>query len=142
VGLSFYGDGTKLLWSDVQYAGTLLAKAVSGTTLKPREVNTIRRTGKDLLTLIPFTIILIVPLTPVGHVLVFSFIQRFFPDFFPSCYTDKRVNLLKLYTEIEMDESKGLDLGEDPVEPMSLGSLFRLPWGGSEPAATSDKGTK
>jgi hypothetical protein len=34
-----------------------------------------RRTGKDLLTLIPFTIILIIPLSPVGHVLVFSFIQ-------------------------------------------------------------------
>ncbi len=40
-----------------------------------REVNTLRRTGKDLLTLVPFTIILIIPLTPVGHVLVFSFIQ-------------------------------------------------------------------
>ena len=46
-----------------------------GYTLKPREVNSMRRVGKDLLTLIPFTIILIVPLTPIGHVLVFSFIQ-------------------------------------------------------------------
>ena len=79
VGLNFYGEGTKLLISDVQYAGALLAKAVSGAILKPREVNTVRRTGKDLLTLIPFTIILIIPLSPVGHVLVFSFIQRFFP---------------------------------------------------------------
>ena len=40
-----------------------------------REVNAVRRTGKDLLTLIPTTIILIIPLSPVGHVLVFSFIQ-------------------------------------------------------------------
>ena len=107
-----------------------------------------RRTGKDLLTLIPFTIILIIPLSPVGHVLVFSFIQvgrpsllslslshthtilrylclylailstppstttnplphtpthshqRFFPEFYPSCYTDKRMNLRKLYSEV------------------------------------------
>ena len=34
-----------------------------------------RRTGKDILTIIPFTIILIIPLSPIGHVLVFSFIQ-------------------------------------------------------------------
>ena len=75
VGLSFYGEGTKLLLADVQYASTLLAKAISGSTLKPREVNTVRRTGKDLLTLVPFTVILLIPLSPVGHVLVFSFIQ-------------------------------------------------------------------
>jgi hypothetical protein len=100
-GLSFYGEGTKILFRDLEYASDLILKAVQGYTLKPREVNAIRRTGKDLLTLIPFTIILIIPLSPVGHVLVFSFIQRFFPDFFPSCYTEKRLNLRKLYAEIE-----------------------------------------
>jgi hypothetical protein len=40
-----------------------------------REVNALRCTGRDVLTLVPFTIILIIPMTPVGHVLVFSFIQ-------------------------------------------------------------------
>lgn len=30
---------------------------------------------RDLLTFVPFAIILIIPMTPVGHVLVFSFIQ-------------------------------------------------------------------
>lgn len=100
-GLGFYGEGTKMLVADCQYAWQLLFKALQGTTLKPREVNTLRRTGKDILTLIPFTIILIIPLTPIGHVLVFSFIQRFFPDFFPSCYTEKRLNLRKLFSEIE-----------------------------------------
>ena len=28
-------------------------------------------------------------------------LQRFFPDFFPSCYTEKRLNLRKLYSDIE-----------------------------------------
>ncbi|CAN0433290.1 unnamed protein product, partial [Laminaria digitata] len=72
-----------------------------GSILKPREVRTLRRTAKDCVTFIPFVIILIIPLSPVGHVLVFSFIQRFFPDFFPSTYTDRRQNLLKMYTEVE-----------------------------------------
>lgn len=47
----------------------------AGGTLKPRETQALWRTLRDLLTFIPFAIILIIPMTPVGHVLVFSFIQ-------------------------------------------------------------------
>lgn len=50
----------------------------------------LRRTARDLLTFIPFIIILIVPITPLGHVLVFGFIQRYFPGFFPSQFTNRR----------------------------------------------------
>jgi ferredoxin len=60
-------------------------------------VRSLRRTAKDVVTFIPFIIILIIPLSPVGHVLVFSFIQRFFPDFFPTPYTDRRQNLMRIY---------------------------------------------
>lgn len=74
-GVSFYSEGTKMIVNDVQYAWSLLLKAAQGYTLKPREVNSVRRVGKDILTLVPFTIILIIPLSPIGHVLVFSFIQ-------------------------------------------------------------------
>lgn len=100
-GLEFYSEGSKMIATDIQYAWNLLLKAATGYTLKPREVNSIRRIAKDLFTLIPFTIILIIPLSPIGHVLVFSFIQRFFPDFFPSGFTEKRHNLKKLFAEIE-----------------------------------------
>lgn len=42
--------------------------------------------------------------------MVFGAIQRFFPDFFPSCFTERRQNLLSLYesteyTEVTIDES-------------------------------------
>ena len=63
----------------------------------------LRRILKDLVTLVPFVVILIIPLSPLGHVLVFTFIQRFFPDFFPSCYTERRQNLVKLYAAAELD---------------------------------------
>lgn len=53
-----------------------------------------RRTSLDLLTFIPFTIILIIPLSPLGHVLVFSFIQRYFPSFFPSQFSTKRQEIM------------------------------------------------
>lgn len=63
-----------------------------------------RRTFKDIITFIPVVIILIIPLSPVGHVLVFGAIQRFFPDFFPSCFTEQRQNLLQLYETTEFSE--------------------------------------
>lgn len=122
-GLTFYGDGTKILINDVIYGWKLLLRAVQGYTLKPREVNSVRRTGKDLLTLIPFTIILIIPLSPIGHVLVFSFIQRFFPDFFPSCYTEKRLNLRKLYSEIEYKDDEFLFLEDSLSLPLGMARL-------------------
>ena len=65
-----------------------------------------RRTIKDFFTFIPFIIILLIPLSPIGHVLVFGAIQRFFPDFFPSCFTEQRQNLLQLYETAEYSEFK------------------------------------
>ena len=84
-GLSFYSRGCQLMGQDVQLMFSMLSRAVlQGYTLRPREVKLLGRICKDLLTVIPFVVILIIPLTPLGHVLVFSFIQRFFPDFYPS----------------------------------------------------------
>ena len=41
-GLQFYVKGCQLFWNDIIYCGTLVARAVQGYTLKPREVRTIR----------------------------------------------------------------------------------------------------
>merc|ERR1712176_240313 len=98
------GKGTRLFWNDLVYCISLIGRAAQGVTLKPREVRTIRRTFKDLITFIPVVIILVIPLTPVGHVLVFGAIQRVFPDFFPSCFREDRQNLLKLYETTEYSE--------------------------------------
>lgn len=102
-GFAFYADGSRLLANDVAFCWTLIGRAFSGETLVPRDVRVLRRTLKDLSTTIPFVVILLIPLTPVGHVFVFGAIQRFFPDFFPSCYTERRQNLVKLYASAELD---------------------------------------
>lgn len=103
-GLAFYGKGCQLFFNDLVFSSSLIGKALTGYTLKPREVRTLRRTFKDVITFIPVVIILIIPLSPVGHVLVFGAIQRFFPDFFPSCFTESRQNLLSLYESTEYSE--------------------------------------
>ena len=66
----------------------------AGGTLKPREVSALKRTARDLLAFVPFVIILIIPMTPLGHVLVFGFVQTYFPQFFPSCFTSKRQEIM------------------------------------------------
>lgn len=103
-GLGFYVKGCQLFWDDILYSVRLIGRALQGYTLQPREVRTLRRTFKDLVNFIPFVIILIIPLSPVGHVLVFGAIQRVFPDFFPSCFTERRQNLLNLYESTEYSE--------------------------------------
>ena len=102
-GWTFYVDGSRLLFNDVGFSTSLVGRAFAGETLVPRDVRVLRRTVKDLLTTVPFIIILLIPLSPVGHVFVFGAIQRFFPDFFPSCYTERRQNLVKLYAAAELD---------------------------------------
>jgi len=109
-GLAFYGKGCQLLSDDLVFSSSLIGRALTGYTLKPREVRTLRRTFKDVITCIPVIIIFIIPLSPVGHVLVFGAIQRFFPDFFPSCFTERRQNLLSLY---ETAEFSGITIDEN-----------------------------
>ena len=103
-GFLFYVKGVALLWNDIIYSVRLIGTALRGITLKPREVRTLRRSVKDIITFIPFVIILLIPLSPVGHVIVFGAIQRVFPDFFPSCFTERRQNLLELYESTEYTE--------------------------------------
>ncbi|KAL3770780.1 hypothetical protein ACHAW5_008390 [Stephanodiscus triporus] len=100
-GFTFYVKGTRLFVDDVLFCTSLILRASQGYTLKPREVRTLRRTFKDTITFIPVVIILLIPLSPIGHVLVFGAIQRVFPDFFPSCFTERRQNLLELYESTE-----------------------------------------
>lgn len=82
-GLAFYADGSKLLAADVAFCVSLVGRAFNGETLSQRDVRVLRRTLKDIATTIPFVIILLIPLSPVGHVLVFGAIQRY--AFFYSC---------------------------------------------------------
>ncbi len=98
--VNFGTRGVRLLGSDAGAAGRLFWRALLGGTLKPREVAALRRTARDLLTFIPFAIILILPLTPVGHVLIFGFIQRYFPGFFPSQFTSRRQDLMIKYEQL------------------------------------------
>ncbi|GAX73890.1 hypothetical protein CEUSTIGMA_g1340.t1 [Chlamydomonas eustigma] len=99
--IEFMVRGVRLLGADINNSARVFTRAALGGTLKPREVSALRRTARDLLAFVPFTIILIIPLTPLGHVLVFGFIQTYFPSFFPSCFTKKRQEIMVKYEDLQ-----------------------------------------
>jgi hypothetical protein len=107
-GVQFYIRGVRLLGQDAAFSLGLLSQAAGGQTLTEREARILQRTARDLLTFIPFVIILIIPLSPPGHVLVFSLIQRIFPDFFPSAFSEKRQNLIDTYDRIASASARRL----------------------------------
>lgn len=119
-GLSFYSYGVQLTGQDAQLMGSMLTRAVlQGYTLRETEVKLLRRITKDMFTLVPFIVILIIPLSPLGHVLVFSFIQRFFPNFFPSQFTESRQNLMSMYSSItSSSESSAADPSTSSAEEL------------------------
>ena len=108
-GADFLFRGVRLLGEDVSGSLALFSRTLSGSTLKPREVQALRRTSRDVLTFVPFFIILIAPITPVGHVMVFSFLQRYFPGFFPSQFTSRRQDLFRRFEELRRE----LEVAED-----------------------------
>ncbi|KAG2485057.1 hypothetical protein HYH03_016155 [Edaphochlamys debaryana] len=117
--INFLARGFKLLGSDMGGSTKMIVKAALGNSLKPREVSALRRTARDLLTFIPFTIILIIPLSPLGHVLVFGFIQRYFPSFFPSQFSSRRQEIMVRYEELErqlLEAQATAEAAEDEVE--------------------------
>lgn len=107
-GINFIIRGVRLLGTDLLYASRLFSKAALGQpylhrcalgvcvggTLKPREVAALRRTARDILAFVPFAAILVIPMTPVGHVFVFGFLQRYFPEVFPSQFTNRRQDIM------------------------------------------------
>lgn len=116
----FFSRGLRLMGSDLGNCGRLFVKAGSGQTLKPREVQALRRTARDLLTFVPFAIILIAPLTPVGHVLIFSFIQKYFPGFFPSQFTARRQTLMTRYEDLKKQLLRVSELAQQEDDEKEL----------------------
>ncbi|CAE7029084.1 letm1 [Symbiodinium natans] len=101
-GIVFQANGIRLLSQDLRLALKLLLKVVFlNHALEDREVRICRRAVKDLLVLVPFLILLLIPLSPPGHMLVFSLILKVYPDFLPSPFTEHRQNVMRIYNAIK-----------------------------------------
>ena len=63
------------------------------TPLAPEDWAMARQTATDLVWLIPYSIIMVIPMSPPGHVFAFSLLNRCFPGAKPSGFTMQRQDL-------------------------------------------------
>ncbi|KAJ3341853.1 hypothetical protein HDU93_003974 [Gonapodya sp. JEL0774] len=97
-----YWHGTKLLGAEVSISSRLLLKLLRGVGLTRREHKQLLRTFADLVRLVPFIVLLIIPFAE----LALPFLLRFFPNMLPSTFEskfaeeEKRKKLVKVRLEM------------------------------------------
>ncbi|KAL0441501.1 UNVERIFIED_CONTAM: hypothetical protein Sradi_0089000 [Sesamum radiatum] len=72
-----------------------MVKKLCGDKVTKRETRKMRRTLSDIATLIPITILMLLPVSAVGHAAMFAAIKRYMPYLIPSPYSEERLNLAK-----------------------------------------------
>ncbi|EGV64403.1 hypothetical protein PSN45_003714 [Yamadazyma tenuis] len=91
-----YWDGTKLLGYEIKVSTKLMVKVFAGYGLSRRESNQLQRTLADLVRLVPFAALILIPFAE----LLIPVIVRIFPNFLPSTYestSDRKKKNAKLY---------------------------------------------
>jgi len=101
--LSFCGRGLQITGRDVWEVAVIFTRWLKGSLLTDADNEMVRRTVTDVLMLVPYTIIMVVPLTPPGHVFAFSLLNRCFPGAIPSGFTERRQGVYELYSRIAAD---------------------------------------
>lgn len=106
--------GTRLLFIDVKDAFGLLVKQLRGNKITNRERGKIDRTLNDLANLVPITILMLIPVSAVGHAAMLAAIKKYMPSLIPSPYSSKRLNLVKQLErtkKMEVESWAAEDLG-------------------------------
>lgn len=86
-----YWLGTKLLGYEVKVSTKLIVKLFSGYALSRREANQLQRTLTDLVRLVPFAALVLIPFAE----LLIPVIVRIFPNFLPSTYESSKARKAK-----------------------------------------------
>ncbi|KAI3759700.1 hypothetical protein L6452_07709 [Arctium lappa] len=87
--------GTRLLFIDVGDAFGLLMKQSRGKKITCRERRKLKRTLSDIITLVPVTILMLIPVSAVGHAAILAAINKYIPALIPSPYSSERLNLVR-----------------------------------------------
>ncbi|KAI3671584.1 hypothetical protein L1987_87323 [Smallanthus sonchifolius] len=96
--------GTRLLFIDVADLIGLLVKQLRGKKITSREKRKIKRTLCDIVTLVPISILMIIPMSPVGHAAILAAINKCIPSMIPSPYSSERLNLVRQFKRLKKME--------------------------------------
>lgn len=98
--MAFCGTGLRILARDIVEVGGLIRACWAGGRMGSADWALVRRVVSDCVALVPYTIIMIIPLSPPGHVFAFSLLNRVFPGAVPSGFTAQRQDINELYARI------------------------------------------
>ncbi|XP_009372535.2 uncharacterized protein LOC103961683 isoform X1 [Pyrus x bretschneideri] len=111
-------QGTQLLAIDVGAAMGLLRRVLIGDELTEKEKKVLQRTLTDLASVVPIGVLMLLPVTAVGHAAMLAAIQRYVPALIPSTYGPERLNLLRQVEKLkEMESSE--DSSNENVEELA-----------------------
>uniref|UniRef100_A0A1J3IT51 Mitochondrial distribution and morphology protein 38 n=1 Tax=Noccaea caerulescens TaxID=107243 RepID=A0A1J3IT51_NOCCA len=94
-------QGTQLLAFDSAAAMELLRRSLIGDELTEKEKKALRRTMTDLASVVPIGVLMLLPVTAVGHAAMLAAIQRYVPGLIPSTYGPERLNLLRQLEKVK-----------------------------------------
>lgn len=107
-------QGTQLLAIDVGAALGLLRRALIGDELTMKEKKALQRTVTDLASVVPISVLMLLPVTAVGHAAMLAAIQRYVPALIPSTYGPERLALLRQLEKMkEMEAIDEANFDED-----------------------------
>ncbi|MED6156547.1 hypothetical protein PIB30_015433 [Stylosanthes scabra] len=107
-------QGTQLLAIDVAAATGLLRRALIGDELTEKEKQTLKRTVTDMASVVPIGVLMLLPVTAVGHAAMLAAIQRYVPGLIPSTYGRERLELLRQLEKVK--QMAAIDVDSDDEE--------------------------
>ncbi|CAN0858699.1 hypothetical protein LINGRAHAP2_LOCUS7411 [Linum grandiflorum] len=105
--------GTQLLVDDIIDAMELIKKQLRRQRISKREKKRLERTMKDIASLIPITILMLIPVSAVGHAAMLTAIQRYAPFLIPSPYSPDRLDMVKQLKRTKKLEVESWGILED-----------------------------
>ncbi|KAL8168156.1 hypothetical protein V2J09_009655 [Rumex salicifolius] len=112
-------QGTQLLAVDTAAAMGLLRRSIIGDELTEKEKKALRRTLTDLASVVPIGILMLLPVTAVGHAAMLACIQRYVPSLIPSTYGPERLDLLRQLEKVKEMETLDTELDPNQVEELT-----------------------
>ncbi|WJX79541.1 hypothetical protein P8452_62653 [Trifolium repens] len=104
-------QGTQLLAIDAAAAMGLLRRILMQDELTDKEKKTLKRTLTDMASVIPIGILMLLPVTAVGHAAILAAIKKYVPAMIPSTYSPERLDILRQLEK--MKQMTACDLGLD-----------------------------
>jgi hypothetical protein len=115
--LGFCARGVRILARDIGEVGALLKGQLGGEAMQPKDWALVKRVSLDLISLVPYTVIMIIPLSPPGHVFAFSLLKKCFPAAVPSPFTAQRQDVYEIYSRIAFEAQSAAE--ETEQQPAS-----------------------